>query len=105
MQTSDQLKSPECHQYTRLPPISAPAAKCSQNAEGLSLTLPAAKYASPTNSVTTADQLPPPEMRSVTKIQPTNAEMDAMNGKRKRRRSASAPPSTSARTRAHATRQ
>ena len=49
----------------------------------------------PTNSVTNADQLPPPESRSSTKNQPTKTAIDAMNGNLKRRMSSSATPSTS----------
>src|SRR5438552_13856469 len=75
--------------------MSAPAAKCSQNAVGRSLALPAAKYASPTKSVTTADQLPPPETRSVMKNQPTKTPIAAMNGNRKRRMSSKTAARTS----------
>ena len=46
---------------------------------------PTTRYTSPTKSVTTADQLPPPEMRSVTKSQPTRTPTSVMSGKRNRR--------------------
>src|SRR5438045_2962865 len=65
--------------------------------------LPAAKYASPTSSVTTADQLPPPETRSVTKNQPTKTPIDAMKGKRKRRMSSKTAASTSSSNESRAT--
>ncbi len=49
---------------------------------------------SPTKSVTTADQFPPPEMRSVMKSQPTKTPTDAIKGKRKRRMSSNTAAST-----------
>src|ERR1700690_3894394 len=49
----------------------------------------------PTNRVSTAVQLPPPESRSMTKNQPTNTAIEAMNGNLKRRMSPSAAASTS----------
>src|SRR5256885_4351720 len=67
-------------------PMSRPPTKWSQNAEGWSEMLPARRYARPMTSVTTYVHQPPPETKSVTKNQPTTAEMTAMNGNRQRQR-------------------
>src|SRR5947209_13090527 len=83
--------------------MSAPAAKWNQNAEGLSLMLPTAKYTSPTKRVTTALQLPPPEITSVKKTQPTNTPIDAMKGNLKRRMSSRTARSTSSSSESRAT--
>jgi len=84
---SAQSVSVECHQCSRGTPISTPPTRCSQNADGFRLTLPARRYASPTSSDTTYDQPPPLETKSVTKNQPTVAEISVMNGNSQRRRS------------------
>src|SRR5436305_11833052 len=84
---SAQSVSVECHQCRRVTPMSTPPARWSQNADGLRLTLPAMKYASPTSSDTTYDHPPPLETKSVTKNQPTVAEISVMNGNSQRRRS------------------
>src|SRR5437868_10367770 len=84
---SAQSVSLECHQCSSVTPMSTPATRWSQNADGLRLTLPAMKYASPTSSDTTYDQPPPLETKSVTKNQPTVDDISVMNGNSQRRRS------------------
>src|SRR5437588_9986222 len=82
---SAQSVSLGCHQCSRVAPMSTPPTRWSQNADGLRLTLPAMKYASPTSSDTTYDHSPPLETKSVTKSQPTVAEINGMNGNCQRR--------------------
>ena len=53
--------------------------------------------------MTIADHVPPSEMRSVTKSQPTRTPIDAMNGNRKRRRSSTTAASTSSSSASRAT--
>src|SRR4051812_31713122 len=72
---------------SRPPPMVRPAATCSQNPYGLegpsSTAIPARTNARPTTIVTVADQLPPPETRSVTKNHNDAASRATRRGKRK----------------------
>src|SRR6266508_3607906 len=100
---SAQSVSLECHHWRRAPPIRSPPPRWNQNADGLSLPEPIPRYASPTRRVTTFDQSPPPETKSVTKYQATKTVIAEMNGKRKRRVSSKQAASTSSRSESRAT--
>src|SRR6266508_6681853 len=100
---SAQSVSLSCHHWRRAPPIRSPPPRWNQNADGMSLPEPIPRYASPTRRVTTLDQSPPPETRSVTKYQATKTVIAEMKGKRKRRVSSHAAASTSSKTERRAT--
>src|SRR5581483_4262705 len=92
---SAQSVSLVCHQCRRLAPLSTPPTKWSQNADGWSLMLPPTRYARPIRSVTVYVHPPPFETKSVTKNQPTTAEIRLMNGNLQRLRSFHAATRTS----------